>query len=206
MKLDKIRSTVASSVVGPLALAAALMTIPVASHAADGTVTPAFSEAIPNIPGKNLIAVVVDYPPGGKTPAHHHAKSAFITGYVLSGFTGHITAADLHNVLDQPLIALPQVSHLSYAFDWQMVIPFAVTGLAAAMSATAVVTTYQRINDADWVRPDMTSISGGIFGMECSSSSTHSLMKSTFLATCASTSALASSGVETGWLMPGTPP
>ena len=69
MKLDKIRSTVASSVVGPLALAAALMTIPVASHAADGTVTPAFSEAIPNIPGKSLIAVVVDYPPGGKTPA-----------------------------------------------------------------------------------------------------------------------------------------
>lgn len=85
MKLDKIRSTVARGAFGPLALAAALVTIPVASHAADGTVTPAFSEAIPNIPGKSLIAVVVDYPPGGKTPAHHHAKSAFITGYVLSG-------------------------------------------------------------------------------------------------------------------------
>ena len=50
-----------------------------------GTVTPAFREAIPNIPGKSLIAVVVNYPPGGKTPAHRHAKSAFITGYVLSG-------------------------------------------------------------------------------------------------------------------------
>jgi quercetin dioxygenase-like cupin family protein len=50
-----------------------------------GTVTPAFREAIPNIPGKSLIAVVVDYPPGGKTPSHHHAKSAFVTGYVLAG-------------------------------------------------------------------------------------------------------------------------
>jgi quercetin dioxygenase-like cupin family protein len=55
------------------------------ASAQQGTVTPAFSEIIPNIPGKSLIAVVVDYPPGGKTPAHHHAKSAFITGYVLSG-------------------------------------------------------------------------------------------------------------------------
>jgi hypothetical protein len=27
--------------------------------------TPNFQQAIPNIPGKSLIAVVVDYPPGG---------------------------------------------------------------------------------------------------------------------------------------------
>ena len=32
------------------------------------------------------------------------------------------------------------------------------------MSATAVVTTYQRLTDADWVRPDMQSISRGVFG------------------------------------------
>ena len=32
-----------------------------------------------------LIAVTVDYPPGAQSPSHRHAKSAFITGYVLSG-------------------------------------------------------------------------------------------------------------------------
>jgi xanthine permease XanP len=85
-------------------------------------------------------------------------------GYALSGVTGHITGAAVHEVMAQPLLALPSVSHLSWAFDWSMVIPFAVTGLAAAMSATAVVTTYQRLTDADWVRPDMRSVSGGIFG------------------------------------------
>jgi quercetin dioxygenase-like cupin family protein len=46
---------------------------------------PAFQEAISNIPGKSLIGLVVSYPPGGKTPAHTHARSAFIVGYVLSG-------------------------------------------------------------------------------------------------------------------------
>jgi quercetin dioxygenase-like cupin family protein len=49
------------------------------------TVAPAFREVIPNIPGKSLIGVVVNYPPGGATPTHHHARSAFITAYVLSG-------------------------------------------------------------------------------------------------------------------------
>src|SRR6188768_4263698 len=49
------------------------------------TVTKHFEQAIPNIPGKSLVAVVVDYAPGGASPSHIHAKSAFIFGYVLSG-------------------------------------------------------------------------------------------------------------------------
>jgi quercetin dioxygenase-like cupin family protein len=44
-----------------------------------------FEHAIPNIAGKSLIAVVVSYPPGGKTPSHRHAGSAFIYAHVLSG-------------------------------------------------------------------------------------------------------------------------
>ncbi|OBK56512.1 cupin domain-containing protein [Mycobacterium kubicae] len=38
-----------------------------------------------NIPGKSLEAVAVSYPPGAKSEAHHHAKSAFIMAYVISG-------------------------------------------------------------------------------------------------------------------------
>jgi quercetin dioxygenase-like cupin family protein len=49
------------------------------------TVTPQFSHALPNAPGKSLIAVTVDYPPGAKSGPHSHAKSAFIYGYVVSG-------------------------------------------------------------------------------------------------------------------------
>lgn len=75
-----------------LAQAAALLAFAVfpgvaafAQSAPPGSVAPAFREAIPNIPGKSIVGVVVSYPPGGKTPPHHHAASAFITGYVLSG-------------------------------------------------------------------------------------------------------------------------
>jgi quercetin dioxygenase-like cupin family protein len=44
-----------------------------------------FEHAIPNIQGKSIVAVVVTYPPGGKSAAHHHARSAFIYARVLSG-------------------------------------------------------------------------------------------------------------------------
>jgi quercetin dioxygenase-like cupin family protein len=52
---------------------------------AEDAVKPAFNQQIANIPGKSIVAVTVDYAPGGKTPAHHHARSAFVTAYVLSG-------------------------------------------------------------------------------------------------------------------------
>jgi quercetin dioxygenase-like cupin family protein len=44
-----------------------------------------FEHVIPNIGGKRMVALVVSYPPGGRSPAHHHARSAFIYAHVLSG-------------------------------------------------------------------------------------------------------------------------
>ena len=44
-----------------------------------------FEHAIPNIAGKSLVALVVTYAPGGKSPSHRHAGSAFIYAHVLSG-------------------------------------------------------------------------------------------------------------------------
>jgi quercetin dioxygenase-like cupin family protein len=59
--------------------------VPALAAAPRETIKTVFTEAIPNVPGKSLVGVVVSYPPGGATPAHHHERSAFITGYVLSG-------------------------------------------------------------------------------------------------------------------------
>ncbi|AXE92441.1 cupin domain-containing protein [Paraburkholderia terricola] len=48
------------------------------------TVTPAFAEAIANVPGKTMTALVVEYVPGGKSAPHRHGQ-AFVVAYVLSG-------------------------------------------------------------------------------------------------------------------------
>ena len=42
-------------------------------------------DQLTNIPGKSLEAVTVSYPPGAKSGAHHHANSAYIMAYVISG-------------------------------------------------------------------------------------------------------------------------
>jgi quercetin dioxygenase-like cupin family protein len=49
------------------------------------TVTAVANTPIPNLPGKRLVSRVIDYPPGGGSVPHRHARSAFIYAYVLSG-------------------------------------------------------------------------------------------------------------------------
>jgi quercetin dioxygenase-like cupin family protein len=49
------------------------------------TVTPLANASIPNLPGKRLVSRVIEYPPGGGSVPHRHARSAFIHAYVLSG-------------------------------------------------------------------------------------------------------------------------
>ena len=74
------------TIIGAASAAIAIATAaPVSAHDVGDKVTPNFAQAIPNIPGKSLIAVVVDYPPGGASVPHTHAKSSFIYAYVISG-------------------------------------------------------------------------------------------------------------------------
>lgn len=65
-----------------VALAAAS---PSGAHGPGESVATHFQHVIPNVPGKSLVAVVVDYEPGGASPAHTHAESAFVFAYVLAG-------------------------------------------------------------------------------------------------------------------------
>jgi quercetin dioxygenase-like cupin family protein len=48
-------------------------------------VTVVFDHALPNVPGKSMKGVLVEYQPGGSSPAHTHPKSAFIYATVLEG-------------------------------------------------------------------------------------------------------------------------
>jgi quercetin dioxygenase-like cupin family protein len=53
------------------------------AHSTGEGVQQVFSTALPNVPGKALSAVVVNYAPGGKSDAHHHSGSVF--AFILSG-------------------------------------------------------------------------------------------------------------------------
>jgi len=48
-------------------------------------VTVVYDHALPNVPGKSLKGILVEYGPGVATPGHIHPKSAFIYATVLEG-------------------------------------------------------------------------------------------------------------------------
>jgi quercetin dioxygenase-like cupin family protein len=53
--------------------------------AADARVTLVYEHELPNVPGKSIKGVLVEYGPGGYSQAHIHAPSAFIYATVLEG-------------------------------------------------------------------------------------------------------------------------
>lgn len=44
-----------------------------------------YDHPLPNVPGKSMRGVLVNYEPGGSSPGHLHPKSAFIYATVLEG-------------------------------------------------------------------------------------------------------------------------
>ncbi|MBS0280105.1 MAG: hypothetical protein JSR25_03010, partial [Proteobacteria bacterium] len=56
-----------------IAVICALIFAATAVSAQSSRSAPGFNLPIPNIPGKSITALVVNYPPGGGTPSHHHA-------------------------------------------------------------------------------------------------------------------------------------
>ncbi len=78
-----------------LLCAVALATLPVAGASAHdllpgkskmtSKVSVVFHRALPNVPGKSMRGVLVEYLPGYSSPAHIHSASAFIHATVLEG-------------------------------------------------------------------------------------------------------------------------
>ena len=68
-----------------LTTAPAMTTSAQDASAGKAKVTLVYDQALPNVPGKSIRGVLVEYAPGGSSPAHLHPKSAFIYATVLAG-------------------------------------------------------------------------------------------------------------------------
>jgi len=64
---------------------AALGIATAAAHDEKAEVTLVYDHALPNVPGMSIKAVLVEYEPGGFSPAHTHPATAFIYATVLEG-------------------------------------------------------------------------------------------------------------------------
>ena len=64
---------------------AAVALAPASAEIAKSKVTIVFDHVLPNVPGKSMKGVLVEYAPGGTSSAHTHPRSAFIYATVLEG-------------------------------------------------------------------------------------------------------------------------
>jgi quercetin dioxygenase-like cupin family protein len=55
------------------------------TNAPASKVSKIFDRELPNVPGKSMRAVLVEYGPGASSPSHRHPSSAFIYATVLEG-------------------------------------------------------------------------------------------------------------------------
>jgi NCS2 family nucleobase:cation symporter-2 len=84
-----------------------------------------------------------------------------VAGYAVAAVSGVLTTVDLETVQAAPLVSAPRLAVHGWSWDASLAIAFGVAALANCVRTIGDVTICQKINDADWVRPDMRSIGGG---------------------------------------------
>ena len=77
-----MRRILCSLLVAVLPFGSALAQAPKEKNA---KVTLVYQHELPNVPGKSIKGVLVEYGPGGYSPGHTHPKSAFSYATVLEG-------------------------------------------------------------------------------------------------------------------------
>lgn len=88
-----------------------------------------------------------------------------IAGYAVSGALGLIDfSVTLPATGGIAIVRIPSFSFVGLSFDVDLLAPFVVVALAGALHLMGNVSTAQRINDDDWVRPEFRSLSGGLTG------------------------------------------
>lgn len=86
-----------------------------------------------------------------------------IVGYGAALALHMVDGAALHAVAVSPWFAVPQWRWPAPHFAPGLALAFAFGAVVCALSVMGDVTTCQKINDDDWVRPDMNSLRNGVF-------------------------------------------
>ena len=89
------------------------------------------------------------------------ALIGILAGWGVSYWMGLITEHALQDIAQTPWFALPGSPVSAYAFEASMLIPFLIAAMASSLKGVGDLTLCQKVNDADWKRTDLTSVSKG---------------------------------------------
>jgi xanthine permease XanP len=90
------------------------------------------------------------------------ALIGMIAGCVLALPLGLVPHDQLSQLSGLPLLQLPHVGYFAWSFDAVLIAPFLIAALANTLKAAALLTATEKLTDADWVRPNLRKIGGGV--------------------------------------------
>lgn len=90
------------------------------------------------------------------------AITGVVCGYLAAVAIGAVDPVSMRVLTHSAIFALPHWEPVLPHFSLDLMVPFAAAALICTLRGMGDVTTAQKINDRDWIRPDMTSIRKGI--------------------------------------------
>ena len=82
-------------------------------------------------------------------------------GFAASLGFGVVSWAELRARVAGPVFGLPHRAAPGMSFSFPLIVPFLIIGLAATLKTVGDLTLCQKMNDAEWKRTDLRSVSGG---------------------------------------------
>ena len=86
-----------------------------------------------------------------------------VTGYLLSLPAGLLTREHFHIIAAAPWLALPSTEGvLNITFKWSLVPIFVIVSITGALKSFGNLIMCEKVNDTEWVQPDMKRIGNGL--------------------------------------------
>ena len=85
-----------------------------------------------------------------------------VVGYAASAVLGVLDFSSAIPSQGLSILRLPSVGYIGYHFNLFALAPFVVAAFASTLRVMGDVTNCQRLNDKDWVRPNFSSLAGGV--------------------------------------------
>jgi len=168
---NKLRKLFPSEVTGIVVLMIGVTLVPSGLMSITGDPSLTSMQLHPDfvITGSICLAVMIGLTVWGKALSRYAIVIAALIGFIIAYFYHIFTPAEMKNFTQVAFVALPNFSgftHLNFSAD--LILPFFIAGLTVTLKNVGNLITCQKINDADWVRPDGKNIRRGLFAAGCS--------------------------------------
>jgi NCS2 family nucleobase:cation symporter-2 len=163
--LTRIRNLIPPEIAGAVVLIIGLAICITGAH----TLLPGTDGSAPSVEEMAValltLSVAIGLSVWGKGPLRWACMLfAMIVGCVSAWLLGVLEVTEEFRNSWLPVVAMPRFVGSGYDFALALLPAYLVASIASTLKTAGIVTTLQKLNDADWIRPEQRSIVGAVTG------------------------------------------